>query len=113
MLRGITVTLWERTENGVDAFNKPLDDETAVQVKNVLVTPAGETGSELLDATDLVSREADYTLAIPKGDAHRWETGCRVEFFGDSFRIIGKPTKGIEALIPLSWNMKVRVQRIE
>lgn len=113
MLRGITVTLWERTENGVDAFNKTRYDETAVQVKNVLVTPAGETGSELLDATDLVSREADYTLAIPKGDAHRWETGCRVEFFGDSFRIIGKPTKGIEALIPLSWNMKVRVQRIE
>jgi hypothetical protein len=97
----------------VDAFNKPRYDETAVQVKNVLVTPAGETGSELLDATDLVSREADYTLAIPKEDAHRWETGCRVEFFGDSFRIIGKPTKGIEALIPLSWNMKVRVQKIE
>ncbi|MBO5569212.1 MAG: hypothetical protein J6A79_09835 [Clostridia bacterium] len=113
MLRGITVTLWERTENGVDAFNHPRYDETPVTVKNVLVTPAGETGSELLDATDLVSREADYTLAIPKGDAHRWETGCRVEFFGDSFRIIGKPTKGIEALIPLSWNMKVRVQRIE
>jgi hypothetical protein len=113
MLRGITVTLWERTENGVDAFNKPRYDETAVQVKNVLVTPAGETGSELLDATDLVSREADYTLAIPKGDAHRWETGCRVDFFGERFRIVGKPTKGIEALIPLSWNMKVRVQRIE
>ena len=113
MLRGITVTLWERTENGVDAFNHPRYDETAVQVKNVLVTPAGETGSELLDATDLVSREADYTLAIPKGDTHRWETGCRVAFFGESFRIIGKPTKGIETMIPLSWNMKVRVQRIE
>ena len=113
MLRGITVTLWERTENGVDAFNKPRYDETAVQVKNVLVTPAGETGEELLDATDLVSREADYTLAIPKGDSHQWGTGCKVEFFGESFRIIGKPTKGIEALIPLSWNMKVRVQRIE
>ena len=82
-------------------------------MKNVLVTPAGETGSELLDATDLVSREADYTLAVPQGDTHAWETGCRVDFFGESFRIIGKPTKGIEALIPLSWNMKVRVQRIE
>jgi hypothetical protein len=36
-----------------------------------------------------------------------------VDFFGERFRIVGKPTKGIEALIPLSWNMKVRVQRIE
>lgn len=112
-MRGITVTLWERTEAGTDAFNKTRYNETPVQVQNVLVTPAGETGTELLDATDLASREADYTLAIPKGDAHRWETGCRVDFFGESFRIVGKPTKGIEALIPLAWNMKVRVQRIE
>ncbi len=113
MIRGITVTLYERTEAGTDAFNKTQYTETPVRVKNVLITPAGETGEEILDSTDLATREADYTLAIPKKDRHRWETGCRVDFFGDSFRIIGKPTKGIEAMIPLSWNMKVRVQRIE
>ena len=119
MIRGITVTLYERrTPTGSDQatkdeFNRPIWEEVPVQVKNVLVTPAGETGEEILDSTDLATREADYTLAIPKKDRHRWETGCRVDFFGDSFRIIGKPTKGIEELIPLSWNMKVRVQRIE
>lgn len=113
-MRGITVTLYERTATGArDAFNKEIYTELPVQVHNVLITPAGETGEELLDATDLVSCSADYTLAIPKGDTHRWIVGCRVDFFGDSFRIVGKPTKGIDALIPLSWNMKVRVEKIE
>jgi len=36
-----------------------------------------------------------------------------VDFFGERFRVIGKPTKGLEHLIPLRWNMKVRVERIE
>ena len=30
MLRGITVTLWERTENGVDAFNNPTNLERMI-----------------------------------------------------------------------------------
>ena len=112
MIRGITVTLYERTQTGTDDFNRPTWRETAVPVKNVLVTPAGETGEEILDKTDLVSRRVAYTLAIPKGDAHEWE-GCRVEFWGEAFRVIGKPTQGIEEMIPLRWNRKVRVERIE
>ena len=111
-MKGITVVLYERTQTGTDAFNRPAWEEVPVQVENVLVTPATETGEEHLDSTDLVSRSADYTLGIPKGDTHSWE-GCRVDFFGERFRVIGKPTKGIDALIPLSWNMKVRVERIE
>ena len=88
MIRGITVTLYERTQTGTDDFNRPTWTETAVPVKNVLVTPAGETGEEILDQTDLVSRRVAYTLALPKGDAHEWE-GCRVEFWGEAFRVIG------------------------
>ena len=113
MLRGITVTLWERTATGEqDDFHREIYTETPVRVKNVLVAPATQTGEEILESTDLESRRADYTLGIPKGDTHSWE-GCRVDFFGESFRVIGKPTKGIEAMIPLSWNKKVRVERIE
>ena len=111
-MRGITVVLYERVQTGTDEFNRPVYAETQVPVENVLVTPARETGEEHLDTTDLVSREAEYTLAIPKGDTHEWE-GSRVSFFGETFRVIGKPTQGIEALIPLKWNKKVRVERIE
>ena len=111
-MRGITVTLYERTEGEADAFNRPTYTEKAVEVENVLVSPEDQGGSELIDALNLTGRKAVYTLAIPKGDTHNWE-GNRVDFFGDSWKVIGIPTKGIEDLIPLQWNMKVRVERIE
>lgn len=111
-MRGITVTLFQRTQVGADPFNRPIYMETQVNVKNVLVAPAETGGDELLDALNLTGRKAVYTLAIPKGDTHNWEN-ARVDFFGESWRVIGIPTEGIEELIPLQWNRKVKVERIE
>lgn len=111
-MRGITVTLYERTQSGTDAFNRPTYTETAVAVDNVLVAPATEAGQEVLDTLDLTGRKAVYTLAIPKGDTHAWE-GNKVAFFGETWQVVGIPTEGIEDLIPLQWNKKVRVERIE
>lgn len=111
-MRGITVTLFQRTQVGTDPFNRPIYMETQVDVENVLVSPAETGGDELLDALNLTGRKAVYTLAIPKGDTHNWEN-ARVDFFGESWRVIGIPTEGIEELIPLQWNRKVKVERIE
>lgn len=111
-MKGITVTLYERTQSGTDAFNRPEYTETPVEISNVLAAPATEAGQELLDVLNLTGRKAVYTLAIPKGDTHSWE-GCRVDFFGERWRVIGLPTEGIEDLIPLAWNRKVQVERIE
>ena len=107
-MRGITVTLYTKTETGADAFHAPIYTETPVQVDNVLVAPASTT--EILDNVNLYGRKAVYTLAIPKGDTHDWEN-VRVDFFGQSWRTFGFPTEGIEHLIPLSWNRKVMVER--
>lgn len=111
-MRGITVTLYEKTAGIPDAFNRPTYIETAVQVENVLVAPITQGGEEVLDELDLTGRKVRYTLAIPKGDTNVWE-GNRVEFFGESWNVIGIPTQGIEGLIPLAWNKKVQVERIE
>ncbi len=111
-MKGITVDLYERTLESTDAFNRPTYTEKKVSVENVLVAPAGEAGQEVLDPLNLTGRKAVYTLAIPKGDTHVWE-GNRVEFFGESWQVIGIPTEGIEDLIPLQWNRKVQVERIE
>lgn len=111
-MKGIAVTLYERTAGQPDAFNRPTYTETAKTVYNVLVSPATQGGEEVIDALDLTGRKAVYTLAIPKGDTNTWE-GNRVEFFGESWQVIGMPTEGIEDLIPLSWNKKVQVERIE
>lgn len=112
MIKGISITLYQRTQSGADDFNRPTYTETAVTVENVLIAPATEGGQELTEQLNLRGRKAVYTLAIPKGDTNSWEN-CRVDFFGQSFRVIGIPTEGIDELIPLRWNRKVQVEKIE
>lgn len=110
-MKGITVTLYERIVTGADSFNAPVYTETPVQVENVLVAPLSDT--EVLETVNLTGAKAVYQLGIPKGDTHEWTSGMKVSFFGETFRIIGLPTEGIDALIPLSWNKKVKVERCE
>ena len=110
-MNGITVTLYDRTLVGADELNSPIYSETPVSVDNVLVAPL--SSDQVLDTYNLTGRRAEYQLAIPKGDTHDWTAGKKVSFFGADWRIIGIPEEGIEYLIPLSWNKKVRVERYE
>lgn len=110
-MNGITVTLYDRTKTGTDALNHPIYTETAVTVDNVLVAPMSD--EEVLQTYTLTGRRAVYQMGIPKGDTHDWTAGKKVNFFGENRRIIGLPQEGIEKLIPLSWNKKVRVERYE
>lgn len=107
-MKGIAVTLYEKTESGRDEFNHPIYDEHPVTVENVLVAPASTT--EVLDMLNLTGRRAVYNIAIPKGDDHTWDD-CRVDFFGTSWHVIGFPQRGIDENIPLSWNEKWMVER--
>ena len=109
-MRGITVTLHNRVQTGTDAFNRPIYEESTTTVNNVLI---GEpTTEEVVNELNLSGKRLAYTLAIPKGDEHEWK-GAVVEFFGERFRTFGTPTQGIDHLIPLQWNMKVKVERYE
>jgi hypothetical protein len=110
-MRGITVTLYDRTQTGTDALNHPIYVETAVTVDNVLVAPTASM--EVLQPTNLEGRRGEYQLAIPKGDLNDWSAGKKVSFFDNDWRIIEMPEEGIEWLIPLGWNKKVRVERYE
>lgn len=107
MIKGITVILYTETQSGTDDFNRPIMAETAEAVDNVLVAPSTE--QELLETTNLTGRKAVYTLGIPKGDTHDW-VDKKVSFFGQNFRTIGQPIEGIDAMIPLQWNKKVRCE---
>lgn len=109
-MRGITITLYDRTQTGVDSFNRPIYSETPVSVDNVLVTPSTDT--EVVETLNLTGKRAIYTLAIPKGDTHVWEDR-KVSFFGKDWRAINFAAGGIDHLIPLSWNAKVQVSRYE
>jgi len=108
MIKGITVTIHQKTVTGQDAFNRDVITTTPVEVANVLV--GLPTEDDIEQSTNLTGRRAEYILGIPKGDTHDW-TDIDVEFFGDTFHTIGEKIMGIEAMIPLDWNAKVRVMR--
>jgi len=110
IIKGITVKLYEHQQTGTDPFNRPVYEDTPVDVENVLV--GQPTEAEVLDTLNLTGRKAVYVLGIPKGDLHDWEDK-KVEFWGLTFKTIGMPIQGIEEMVPLSWNKKVRVERYE
>lgn len=109
MIKGITIKLHIKTETGTDPFGAPIYNDATEDVENVLV---GEPDAQAVaNELQINGKRLAYTLAIPKGDTHNWE-GTEVEFFGEKFRTYGE-TQGIEDMIPLSWNKKVKVERYE
>lgn len=109
-LRGIDVVLYTKNKVGEDEFGAPVYEELPEVVNDVLV---GEPeGSDVTDTLNLTGKRLAYTLAIPKGDTHEWRDR-KVEFFGRKFRTFGEPVEGIEGMIPLRWNKKVKVERHE
>ena len=71
MIKGITVTLYEKEKINEDPFGKLIYKETPTKVENVLVAPTNT--QEVLDALNLTGKKAVYTIAIPKGDKHTWK----------------------------------------
>ena len=110
MIRGISVTLINHKQTGTDEIGDPVYDDVESTVENVLV---GEPSpQEILSATELYGRKITYLLGIPKGDTHEWEN-ADVKFWGHTFHVVGIPAEGIEAMIPLAWNKKVQVERVD
>lgn len=110
MLKGITITLYEKTQTGVNEIGEPIYTQEPVSVENVLV--GQPTAQERLDEMNLTGRAIEYVLGIPKGDTHEWENQI-VEFFGHKFITYGIPEMGIEENIPLAWHKKVKCARYE
>ena len=110
MIKGITVQLLVKKEIGKDPFNSPIIEEQWINVDNVLI---GEPSpQEITDSYNVNGKHLAYTLGIPKGDKNVWED-AKVVFFGKTFHTFGPVSEGIESLIPLDWNKKVKVERYE
>lgn len=110
-MKGITVLLVEKTQTGIDELNRPIYEDSLVEVHDVLVGEPSQ--DEITNTMSLYGKEVKYTLAIPKGDTHEWtdtEVILPLPFEG-KYKTIGYPTAGIEANIPLRWNKKVKVER--
>lgn len=109
-MRGITVTLIQRTASGTDSLGNQVWAEEAVSVDNVLV--GQPTTDDIVTTTQIYGKRLEYWIGIPKGDVHGWENAL-VEFFGQRFETFGHLEKGIDALVPTAWNAKIRCARYD
>lgn len=112
-MQGITIILIEKTQTGTNSFGEPVYSESEVEVEDVLV---GEPSTdEIQNAQVLYGKRVNYTLAIPKGDTHIWEDTEVIlpGPFAGRYRTVGYPTAGIEENIPLRWNKKIRIERVQ
>lgn len=107
---GIDVILHERVHSGFDELGEPVFTDTTKTISNVLVVPA--SSEDIINELSLSGKHIVYQLGIPKGNTDNW-TEAIVEFYGEKFRTIGIPEQGIEDLIPLDWNKKIKVERYE
>ena len=62
----------------------------------------------IVNDLQLYGHRGAYELCIPKGDAHDW-TGCRVDFFGQSWRGYTAGEEGIGAMGPPDLDKEGRV----
>lgn len=113
-IKGITVTLYQTQQTGVDAFGAPVVTEIPTQINNVLV---GEPSTDDITAsTALYQKRIRYMLGIPKGDAHDWLD--KKVSWSDAYglhvvKTFGFPITGVEDNIPGPWHMKVRAEAYE
>ena len=107
-MKGMTVQLVLTTETGTDPFGAPIVTEELVDVKDVLVgSPSSDYATETYS---LYGKTCAFVLGIPRTDDHDW-TDKEVIIFGDRYRTIGYPERGIDANVPLRWNRNVKVER--
>lgn len=106
-LKGTTIILVEKIEQGRDPFGHPIVREEKIEISNVLIQPTST--DDIVNQMDLTGKKAVYTLAIPKSDTHNWEDK-EIEFFGKRWRTFGHTLEGLDHLIPLDWNKKVMVE---
>ena len=112
-MKGVSVILKSKTQIGEDAFGQPIYTETDVVVDDVLI---GEPDTDdIQKITVRYGKAIAYTLAIPKGDTNTWYK-CKVVLpspWNETLNVIGDAIMGIEENIPLRWNKKVHLERLD
>lgn len=112
-MKGVSVILKSKTQTGTDAFGQPVYSESDIEVKDVLI---GEPSTDDIQNTiTKYGKVIAYTLAIPKGDTNEWAKSKVVlpSPWNKTFNVIGDAIMGIEENIPLRWNKKVHLERLD
>lgn len=111
-IKGIPITLYERIQDGVDDFNRPVFVEKPVVINNVVV--GQPTTDDITSEINLSGKTIAYMLSIPADDTHSWENAT-VEFYGQKWSTIGIPRQYMDGFMGATfpWNKLVRVERYD
>lgn len=108
LIRGTTVTLFEKTKTGTDEFGADIYQENPVDVENVLISP--ESSDDLTDKDQLDGKKEICVISIPKKNTNVWENS-RIEFRGQKWRTFGFVQQFETKNVPLDWDRKVKAER--
>lgn len=108
MIKGHTITLYQKVQIGVDGFNSPIYATQELQIDNVLICPV--SSDDIVSTLDLYGKKAVYKICIPKGDTHIWENQ-QVGFLGHKWDVFTFPLEGFDEDMPLDWNKQYFVER--
>lgn len=112
-MRGVAVTLKQKTQAGTDALGQPIYTTIDVVINDVLV--GKPESSDVENALTMYGKRIAYTLAIPKGDTHVWYKS-QVTLpapWSSTFNVIGDVVETIDANTPTRWNRIVQLERID
>lgn len=107
-MKGMTVQLVRKTQDGTDPFGAPIYSEEIIDVPDCLV--GQPSTDEIAQTMEMFGKQIAYVVGVPKGDKNTW-TDTDVIIWGERFRTIGYPETGIQENIPLRWGKNVRVER--
>ena len=110
IVKGLTVTLYEKTELSVDDFGQKTYTEEPVEVNNVFIQPVADDG--ITSNLEIAGTHNAYVLHIPKGDAHKWEDS--IVYLPEPYNLKVKTyTSGMiyrNDLVPLDWNKQIKAE---
>ena len=106
-IKGETIELLVKKENGTDAFGIPAWTEEWVRVRNVLISPM--SAQDAAEIMKLDGKVITYELSIPYDDDHVWEN-TEVRFWGKTFGTVGIARAIHNFMVPLDWNKKIGVE---
>lgn len=110
----IPVELYTEVLIGYDDFNREIYKPVVEVVEHCLVKPT--LTEDVISSINLDGTKEQYTIAIPKGDAHEWKNK-KVSFVLCGVKITcktyGPVLRGIESLVPMEWHGQIRCERYE
>lgn len=106
------MTLFRKTETGIDEMLDPIWDWVPERIENVIWEQAAYDNQRIADPTRPNGIDVGITVHLPKTYTQSVR-GCEFEIMGARWSVIGDPVGYMEHLTPGPWNRPVPCRRAD